>query len=48
MFGRMLEQLILEGRRDKHRPWWRRTTGGLLFVSVLVAIVGGLLVDLAG
>lgn len=44
----MLEQLINEGRQDAHRPWWARTTGGLLVLIVLAAIAGGVLVDIVG
>lgn len=45
---RVFEQLIIEGRRDASRPWWRRTTGGLLALVVLAAIAGGLAVELLG
>lgn len=35
----IVEWAIREGQRDSARPWWRRTTGGLL-VLVVFAVIG--------
>jgi hypothetical protein len=43
---KLLDALIQEGRDDAGRPWWRRTTGGLLTGIVFVAIAGQVLVAL--
>lgn len=41
----LLESLIQEGREDRGRPWWKRSTGGLLVAVVLLAIAGQILLE---
>lgn len=41
----VLDWLINEGRKDRHRPWLKQTTGGWLVFMVLATTAGGVLVD---
>lgn len=42
----MLEPLIREAQEDRYRPWWKRTTGGVLVAVVLLVLAAQVLVDL--